>query len=236
MKLKCLIIDDEPIARKVLQEFIEEIDFLELTAQAENPLFAASVIQTNDIDIIFLDINMPKLNGIEFLKSSNPGAQIIITTADAHYAAEAFGLNVLDYLVKPISLARFIKACNKAREACLKTPSSLPRANNHFFVKCNNNIEKVFYEDLLYAEAMLNYVMLHTASRKIMVYVTIKSLEQQLPADVFIKVHKSYIVNINKINSIDGNIISVGNNKITISQNLKEKVIDEIIKDRMIRR
>src|SRR6476469_9413283 len=116
MKLKCIIIDDEPVARKVLQEFVEEIDYLELTGQAENQLKAISLLSKNDIDVIFLDINMPKINGIDFLKSSRTGASIIMTTAYAEYAVEAYGLDVLDYLVKPIAFDRFLKACNKAKE------------------------------------------------------------------------------------------------------------------------
>ena len=239
MKLKCIIIDDEPIARKVLQEFIEEIDYLELTGQAGNPLKAMSLLNNNDIDIIFLDINMPKINGIDFLKNSKLDAHIIMTTAYAEYAVEAYGLDVLDYLVKPISFDRFLKACNKAKEVSeLKWfPSAQPqKVNDHFFIKCDNQIEKVFYQDLLYAEAMLNYVMLYTSSREMMVYITIKSLEEQLPASIFIKVHKSFIVNINKIKSIEGNILDIGNEKITISQSLREKVINEIVKDKMIKR
>ncbi|HMH35106.1 MAG TPA: LytTR family DNA-binding domain-containing protein [Puia sp.] len=239
MKLKCIIIDDEPIARKVLQEFVEEIDFLELAGQAENPLRAMALLQDHDIDIIFLDINMPKINGIDFLKSSKTNASIIMTTAYAEYAVEAFGLDVLDYLVKPIAFDRFLKACNKAKEIreLKKTTAGPPnKIADHFFIKNNNQIEKVFYDDLLYAEAMLNYVMLYTNAKKMMVYVTIKSLEEQLPSDIFIKVHKSFIVNIRKIKSIEGNILDIGNEKITISQNLREKVMNEIVKDKMIRR
>ena len=239
MKLKCIIIDDEPIARKVLQEFIEEIDYLELTGQAENPLKAIPLLNNNAIDIIFLDINMPKINGIDFLKSSNTSANIIMTTAYTEYAVEAFGLDVLDYLVKPIAFDRFLKSCNKAKEIIeLKkiTQVQTNKTNDHFFIKCNNQIEKVFYADLMYAEAMLNYVMLYTNLKKMMVYITIKSLEEQLPAGIFIKVHKSFIVNLNKIKSIEGNILDIGNEKITISQNLREKVINEIVKDKMIKR
>jgi DNA-binding LytR/AlgR family response regulator len=239
MRLKCIIIDDEPIARKVLQEFVEEIEYLELTGQAENPLKAMSLLNDNDIDIIFLDINMPKINGIDFLKSSKTNANIIMTTAYAEYAVEAFGLDVLDYLVKPIAFDRFLKACNKAKELReLKKITQIKpnKTNDHFFIKCNNQIEKVFYEELIYAEAMLNYVMLYTISNKMMVYVTIRSLEEQLPSDIFIKVHKSFIVNIHKIRSIEGNILDIGNEKITISQNLREKVISEIVRDKMIKR
>jgi DNA-binding LytR/AlgR family response regulator len=235
MKLKCIIIDDEPIARKILQEFIEEIDYLELTGQAENPLKAMAFLNDNAIDIIFLDINMPKINGIEFLKNSKINASIIMTTAYTEYAVEAYGLDVLDYLVKPISFERFLKACNKAKET-EKSIKIIPKINDHFFIKCDNQIEKIFFNDLIYAEAMLNYVMLYTNSKKMMVYITIKSLEEQLPAEVFIKVHKSFIVNINKVDSIEGNILNIGNEKITISQNLREKVIKEIVKDKMIKR
>lgn len=239
MKLKCIIIDDEPVARKILQEFIEEIAYLDLIGQAENPLKAISLIDNNDIDIIFLDINMPKVNGIEFLKTSKLNASIIMTTAYAEYAVEAFDLEVLDYLVKPIAFERFLKACNKTKKA--RKIRSIPqdqtiKDDNHFFIKYNNQIEKVFYDDLIYAEAMLNYVMLYTSSKKMMVYVTIKNLEEQLPPAIFIKVHKSFIVNISKVKSIEGNVLNIGNEKITISQSLREKVISEIVRDKMIRR
>ncbi|HEV3324024.1 MAG TPA: LytTR family DNA-binding domain-containing protein [Puia sp.] len=239
MKLKCVIIDDEPIARKVLQEYIEEIDYLELVGQAENPLKAMTLLNAQEIDILLLDINMPKINGIDFLKSSRGDASVIITTAYAEYAVESYGLDVLDYLVKPIGFDRFLKACNKAkdaREAKKSTKGQPQKPDDHFFIKSNNQIEKVFYNDLLYAEAMLNYVMLYTSSKKMMVYVTIKSLEEQLPADLFIKVHKSFIVNISKVKSIEGNILDIGNEKITISQGLREKVVSEIVKDKMIKR
>lgn len=239
MKLKCIIIDDEPIARKILQEFIEEITYLELVGQAENPLKAMTLFNNDVIDIVFLDITMPKINGIDFLKNSTINASILMTTAYAEYAVEAYGLDVLDYLVKPIAFERFLKSCNKAKAIMeLKKPAEIQyvKIDDHFFIKCNNQIEKVLYSDLIYAEAMLNYVMLYTNSKKMIVYITIKSLEEQLPSDVFIKVHKSYIVNIEKVKSIEGNILDIGNEKITISQSLKEKVIAEIVKDRMIKR
>lgn len=239
MKLKCIIIDDEPIARKVLKEFIEDIDFLELTGQAENPLKAASLLNDHPIDLIFLDINMPKINGIDFLKSSATTANIIMTTAYAKYAAEAYDLDVLDYLVKPIAFDRFLKACNKAMKASESKrmlPAQEKKDNDHFFIKCDNQLEKIFYHDLLYAEAMLNYVMLYTSSKKMMVYITIKSLEDQLPSDIFIKVHKSFIVNMMKVKSIEGNMLNIGETKITISQSLRETVIHKIVKDKIIRR
>ena len=237
MKLKCLIVDDEPVARKVLEEFIEDIDWLELAGQAENPLKAMKLLREQEIDILFLDINMPKINGVDFLKSTPTDACVIITTAYAEYAVESYGLDVLDYLLKPIAFDRLLKACNKAKEwRALRQAGGPGKPNDHFFIKSNSQIEKVYYDELIYVEAMLNYVMLYTSAKKMMVYVTIKSLEEQLPSVMFMKVHKSFIVNVNKIKSIEGNILDMGTAKITISQSLREKVINEIVKDKMIRR
>jgi DNA-binding LytR/AlgR family response regulator len=218
---------------------VEEIEYLELKGMAENPLKAMALLNNNDVDILFLDINMPKINGIDFLKSFKSNANIVITTAYPVYAVEAYGLDVLDYLVKPISFERFLKACNKVKEfRDLKNTIHIHSDNqsDHFFIKCDNQIEKVFYNDLLYAEAMMNYVLLYTNSKKMMVYITMKALEEQLPSKTFIKVHKSFIVNISKIKSIEGNILNIGSEKIAVSQNLREKVMNEIIKDKMIRR
>lgn len=239
MKLKCIIVDDEPVARKVLREFVEDIDFLELAGEAESAVLALPLVTGQDIDVVFLDIDMPKISGIDFIKGQNSDASFILTTAYAEYAAEAYGLDVLDYLVKPIAFDRFFKACTKAMEfrglrRLAQTKGQ--RIEDHFFVKCNSQIEKVLYDDLIYVEAMLNYVMLYTASKKMMVYVTIKNLEEQLPSDHFIKVHKSFIVNVGKIRSIEGNVLDVGIGKVAVSQSLRDKVMQEIIKDKMIKR
>ncbi|MDB5122201.1 MAG: DNA-binding response regulator [Mucilaginibacter sp.] len=239
MKLKCIIIDDEPIARKLIEEFIGDIDFLELVGQAENPAKALSLLNDNVVDLIFLDINMPVINGVNFLKSSKNTASVIMTTAYVEHAVEAFSLDVLDYLVKPIPFERFLKACNKAKEIYETKKQIIQLERNpddYFFIKCDNQIEKILYTDLLYAESMLNYVLLYTATKKMIVYITLKSLEEQLPENLFIKVHKSFIVNRDKIKSIEGNMLNIGSEKITISQNLREKVLSEILKDKMIKR
>ena len=239
MTLKCIVVDDEPVARKILREYIDEIDFLECIGEAENPLKAGPLIDLYDVDLLFLDVDMPKINGIDFLKSAKPTPSIIMTTAYPEYAVKAFDLDVLDYLVKPIAFDRFLKACNKAKEragAKRPPPNEPPAVDDYFFIKCDAQIEKIYYRELIYAEAMLNYVMLYTHSKKRMVYITIKSLEEQLPSDIFLKVHKSFIVNVEKVKSIEGNMLDMGIEKITISQNLREKVIAEIIKDNIIKR
>jgi DNA-binding LytR/AlgR family response regulator len=241
MKLNCIIVDDEPVARKLLEEYIEDIDFLQLIGKAENPLKAAVLLNNNKIDLLFLDINMPKMNGIEFLRSSTILPLTIMTTAYTEYAIEGFELDVVDYLVKPFSYERFLKACTKAKEYYeLKNMQTENTGNeldlNYFFIKCNGRIEKILYDELLYVEAMLNYVVLHTEDRKLICYLTIKGIAEQLPDSIFLKVHKSSIVNINKIKSIEGNEINMGKAKVTISQNLHESVMKEILKDKMIKR
>jgi DNA-binding LytR/AlgR family response regulator len=237
--LNCIIIDDEPIARKLLTEYIEETDFLKLVGVAENPLKAIGLINTTNADLIFLDINMPKMNGIEFLRSSNNLPMVIMTTAYGQYALDGFEMDVVDYLVKPFSLERFMKASQKALELkILKQKGAAPEAPSadHFFVKCDGKIERVHYADLLYVEAMANYVTLYTVNDKMIVYLTIKGILEKLPADKFLQVHKSFIVNTGHVKTIEGNMLHVGSTKITIGSNYNEAVMKQVLKDRFIKR
>ena len=240
MKLNCIIVDDEPMARKVLEEYIEDVDFLTLVGKAENPVKAGAVLDANKVDVMFLDINMPRMSGIDFLKSTSKLPLTVMTTAYSEYAVEGFELDVLDYLVKPFSFDRFLKAVTKAKEYIelqnKPVATVIDQTNNYFFTKCNGKIEKVFYDDLFYVEAMLNYIVLHTSDKKMIVYLTIKSISEQLPETLFLKIHKSTIINTSKIKSIEGNEIDMGKAKVTISQNLHDNVIKGILKDRMLRR
>ena len=241
MNLNCIIVDDEPMARKVLEEYIEDINFLQLVGKAENPVKASVLLNNNKIDLMLLDINMPRISGIEFLRNSTVLPMTIMTTAYTEYAIEGFELDVVDYLVKPFSSDRFLKACTKAKEYLELKNKSIENLNiNHihdyFFIKCDGKIEKVIYDELLYVEAMLNYVVLHTESKKMIVYLTIKSIEEQLPKNNFLKIHKSTIVNTTKIKTIEGNQINIGKAKVVISQNLHDNVMKEILKNKMIKR
>ncbi|PWT97428.1 MAG: DNA-binding response regulator [Bacteroidetes bacterium] len=239
MKIKCIIVDDEPVARKILSEFIEEIDYLELIAKLENPLKAASFLSENEVDLIFLDINMPKMSGLEFLRSATKLPPVILTTAYIEFALEGFEWNALDYLVKPFSFERFLKACNRAKEHLnLKNEKISPlRADvDHFYVKANGKIEKVLYDELVYAEARQNYVLLHTESKHLIVYLTLKAIEENLPADIFLRIHKSTIINTNKISSIDGNLVNLQDVQLIISQGLHETVMDKLLKGRLVKR
>jgi DNA-binding LytR/AlgR family response regulator len=238
MKLRCIIVDDEPVARKVLKEYIDDIAFLEVIGEADNALKAQPLLDKESVDLMFLDINMPKLTGLEFLRTSTSLPMVIITTAYTEHALDGFTLDVMDYLVKPFSFERLLKACNKAKDyhqLRLKA-DKVGGSEDYFFVKCNGRIEKVFYDELLFIEASLNYVTLHTVNSRMIVYLTIKGIIECLPADRFIKVHKSYIVNLQKISSIEGNIVHIGKAEIPISQNNQEEVMKLILKDRMLKR
>ena len=254
MLLKAIIVDDEPVARKVLREYIEDIDYLELAGMAEHPLKADALMAEGKVDLLFLDINMPKLSGIEFLRASRGGeAQplVIITTAYAEYALDGFDLDVVDYLVKPISFERFLKACQKARARQterLRKPDEPPgqrgangpaggrQPADHFFVKCGDSLEKIVYGELLYVEAMMNYVVLHTVNRKLIAYLTLKGILSQLPAHVFVQVHKSFVVNREFVSSIRGNVLQLGTAAVPVSQHFYEAAMQEILKDRILKR
>ena len=238
MKLTCLIIDDEPVARKGIEEYITEVDFLELVAQCENPLKAGRYLNEQTIDLIFLDIHMPKLSGIEFLKGLRNPPLVIFTTAYSDYALEGYSLDVVDYLMKPIPFERFLKAAQKAFEVhqLKKLSAEHKTHSDYFFVKCDSKFEKVNYVDVRYVESLQNYVIIHTPSKKLVTYMTLSSLENQLPKDQFLKVHKSFIVSIAGIKAIDGNEILIGESRIPISRNLKDQVINRIIGNNLFRR
>ena len=239
MTLNCIIIDDEPIARKLLTEYIEETDFLLLVGVAENPLKATGLIDDREVDLIFLDINMPKMNGLDFLRSANNLPMVIMTTAYGQYALDGFEMAVIDYLVKPFSLERFLKATQIALELkTLKQKKQVAEPVNadHFFVKCDGKIERLSYDEVIYIEAMANYVVIYTVTNKLIVYLTIKGLLEKLPEEKFVQVHKSYIVNMSKVNTIEGNTLHLGYIKITIGLSFTDNVMHRLLKGRFLKR
>ncbi len=239
MMLNCVIIDDEPIARKLLQEYIEETDFLRLVGAAENPLKIAGLLAVQDVDLIYLDINMPKMTGMEFLRSTPNLPMVILTTAYEQYALEGFEMAVIDYLVKPFSLERFLKGSRKALEYKLlkdrQHPNNDPNAE-YIFVKSDGKLERVILDELVSIQAMANYVILHTTKGRLIVYLTIKGILENLPQEKFMQVHKSYIVNLNKVNSINGNIIYLGNEQAPIGHSYSDAVMDKLLKGRFLKR
>lgn len=239
MKLKCLIIDDEPVARKGIAEYVAEIDFLELIAQCENALKATSFLHQHNIDLIYLDIQMPKMSGIDFLKNLKHPPLVIFTTAFSDYAIEGYALDVVDYLVKPIPFDRFFRASQKAYEIMrLKRIAEEKIAEvDYFFIKCDNKYEKVYFEEVLYIEALQNYVVIYTRDhKKFITYITMTGMEQQLPNDRFLKVHKSYIVGLTHIRAVDGNDLVIGEKRIPMSRHLKETALNKVMGNRLFKR
>lgn len=238
MSIRCVIIDDEPLARKGLCEYINETNFLSLQGEFDSPLKAADLITSGTAQLLFLDIEMPRISGLDFFKTLIHPPPVIFTTAYPKYALEGFEVNALDYLVKPFSFDRFYKAAMKAKEfyEVRESNQQEEKGSDYFFIKADQKLVKIFFDDILYAEALQNYVVIHTAARKYMTYLTFKSVEDYLSSDKFLKVHKSYIVAASKIDSIEAGDIRIGQIHIPISRNQKEEVMEKLLKNRFLKR
>jgi DNA-binding LytR/AlgR family response regulator len=238
MSIRCIIIDDEPLARKGLREYISDTNFLRLEGEFDSPLKAADLISNGTAQLLFLDIEMPRISGLDFFKTLVHPPPVIFTTAYPQYALEGFEVNALDYLVKPFSFERFLKAAMKAKEYYEFRDTNQKEAvdSDFFFIKADNKLIKIFFEDILYVEALQNYVTIHTTGKKYVTYLTFKSVEDYLPPEKFLKVHKSYIVAASKIDSIEAGDIRIGHVHIPISRNQKEDVMDKLLKNRFLKR
>lgn len=235
--LTCIIIDDEPIARKGLKEYMSDVEFLQLKGEFDNPVKAMDLLIKEPVDLLFLDIQMPRMTGLELIRSLPHPPMVIFTTAYTQYAVDGFELNAVDYLLKPFSFDRFLKAVVKARsqaEAAGKGPS--PAEADYFYVKSDNRLVKINYQDVLFAEALQNYVAIHTTQKKYITYLTFHSIEEHLPSARFLKTHKSYIVAIDKIESIEGNEIRIGAHHIPISRTEKEAVMEKLLQNKFLKR
>lgn len=243
MVLKCVIIDDEPLARECISNYIEAVDFLQLVGVGSNPIDLTQLLNEHTIDLIFLDIHMPVMSGIDFLKIAHNPPMVIITTAYPTYALEGFQLDVMDYLVKPITFNRFFHAINKARDyqslLAKATPNEVvapqPKAD-YFFIKCDYRYERIYFADILHVEAMQNYVTIFTTKGKYITLLNLKSVEQNLDSQSFIRVHKSYIVSIPRIETIENNEIIIQAYRIPISRHYREQVIEKVVNDKLWKR
>ncbi len=234
--LNCVIIDDEPLAREGMANYVNEIDFLQLKGTCVNPVELVTLLGRQPVDLLFLDIQMPKMDGIEFLKITQQPPMVIITTAFPGYALESFQLNVLDYLLKPITFDRFFKAANKARDyhqLLAKAGQHNSQAADYCFIKCGNKFEKIYFKDILYIQGLQNYVAICTHKCKYLTLLNLKQLEQNLDGRAFIRVHKSYIVAIDKIDSIEANEIFIQSYRIPISRNYREQVIKQVVASKL---
>jgi len=234
MNIRCMIVDDEPLAREGMERLVNDTGIFELAAVCNNALEANKILTHEKIDLMFLDIQMPGMRGIDFLKTLQIRPLVILTTAYPNFALEGFELNVLDYLVKPITPERFLKAVNRAKEILeSKEDQNATGKNDFFFIRSASNFEKVFFSDILFIEAAQNYMTIHTEKGKLMALLTIKSLEDQLPARNFLRIHKSYIISLEKVTSLRGNEVVIGAHKIPIGKNYKDDLL-KIVNDRLI--
>lgn len=242
MKLKCIAVDDEPLALDIIEDYVSKVPFLELVKRTENAIEALQLVQAGGIDLVFLDIQMPELTGIQFLKIAGDKAKFILTTAYSQYALESYDLNVSDYLLKPIAFDRFYKAADKVLKLCEKdevAPTLTPEpvaapvlapVQDFIFVKTEHKIQKVELEDVMYIEGLKDYISIFTKAERVITLQNMKKMEETLPKGAFIRVHKSYIISIDKIDSIERSRIAIGDKVIPIGDTYREgffKLIDK---------
>ncbi|MFD3000711.1 LytR/AlgR family response regulator transcription factor [Pontibacter toksunensis] len=242
MKLRCMIVDDEPLALDVLETFIERLDSLELVCRCHNAVEAYDCLQEEHIDLMFLDIQMPKLTGIDFLKSLAHPPKVIFTTAYRDYAVEGFELNVVDYLLKPIAFERFLKAVSKVSAAeqpipvnpvpspeSVPAPVAVPSSNDYkeafIYLKADKKMVKVMLSDILYIESLKDYIRVKTETKEIISYQKISFLEEKLPTDKFLRIHRSFIVALDKIQAFSASAVDVGKSEIPIGRFYKNEVL-----------
>ncbi|MBF0760462.1 response regulator transcription factor [Dysgonomonas mossii] len=226
MTLKCIIIDDEPLAIDLLKSYVLKTSYLELVGTFNSALSAISTINERQIDLLFLDINMPQINGLEFSKTIHASTRIIFTTAYDQYAVEGFRVNALDYLLKPINYTDFLQATNKALE-WFKL-ANISHSTTSIFIKSGYRMEKIDFDNILYIENQKDYVKFHLENQKepISSLMSMQSLEEKLPSNLFMRVHRSFIVNLKKIKTIERNCIVFGKEYIPVSESYKNKFMD----------
>ena len=233
METKAIIIDDEPLARNVIREYSKKIPSLNIVGECEDAISAHQMLQNKKIDLIFLDINMPKLSGIEFLKTLKNPPLVIFTTAYSEYAMDGYELNVIDYLKKPYSFERFCKACFRAEELLILKQSAhktegIETPNDFIFIKSDKKTIKVNIADIFYVEGLGDYIKIYVGDKKLVTNLSMKKIENLLPLNQFYRIHKSFIVSINKIESIEGNMVKIHNTKIPVGNSYRQNFMNHI--------
>lgn len=221
-KIKCIIVDDEPLAISLLEQYVQKIPFLELVFSTENPIEALEFIQNNHSDLIFLDIQMPELTGINFMKIVGTKQKYVLTTAYSEYALEGYEHNIVDYLLKPVSFERFLKSAIKAQERF-----SFQEEDAHFFVKSSGQQHRINFNEILYIESIKDYVNIRTISEEYIVLDTLKSMENQL-SEKFVRIHKSFIINLDKIKSIGAKKLLLSEQEIPIGDSYRANLLEKL--------
>ncbi|MBR5983249.1 MAG: response regulator transcription factor [Bacteroidales bacterium] len=236
--MKCIIVDDEPLAREGMRMNIEELDNLELVGEFASAAEASKFLLKNKVDLMFLDVEMPGTNGIDFLKNLDNPPMVILTTAYPQYAVEAYELDVVDYLVKPIKFERFVRSVAKADEIMKMSASPCifdAYEDKFIFIKSDRKYVKVNFDDLLFIEGLKDYVIIHATHGKYMTAMNVKTIFNKLPENIFFRVSKSYIVNVNHIDDIDGAYINIKGNQVPIGRSYRDSFVD-YINTRLLRR
>lgn len=222
--IKCLVVDDEPLGRDVLEKYISNTPALELTGVCRDGFEANQFIQNNEIDIIFLDINMPKLSGLSFVRTLHNAPKIVFVTAYPEYAVEGFEVSAVDYLVKPVSVERFMKAVNKVIEIIKNEKED----KDSIFIKVDKKLVKVELNDIYFIEAYGDFLKVHTAEKSMIISETMKGFEERLPGRKFLRIHKSYIINLDKIDFIESSQVKIKNEFLPIGATYKEEFTKRI--------
>jgi two-component system LytT family response regulator len=237
LNISCLIVEDEPLARNLITEYVSKVPYLNLVKACSGPLEAMEVLRANPVDLLFLDVQMPELTGIAFLKSLQKKPLVILTTAYSEYAIEGYELDITDYLLKPITFERFLKAVDKVNQRLSGTQVTTEKpaevAPDFIFVKDGTKLVKIRWNDILYVEGLKDYVTIHTRTQKVISLQRLKVLEEQLPADKFIRVHNSFIVALDAIDSVHKDKIQIGQAQVPIGDTYK-KSFREFIEGRQI--
>lgn len=236
--IKCLVVDDEPLARNSIIDFIEKIDFLEVVGSCASALEASEYIQKGQVDLLFLDINMPYLSGLEFLDSLDRPPMAIFTTAYSEHALEGYRLQIVDYLLKPITFQRFYQASLKAQQLyslTFATKQQTP-ADTFLYIRQEDGFQKISWADILYIEGMQNYAKLHFKNQVLIIHQTMISLEETLPKEKFFRIHKSFLVNIDHIDSIAGGRMSINGKQLPISRTRRELLLKEVVYKNLLSR
>ncbi|NIF05745.1 response regulator transcription factor [Chryseobacterium sp. Tr-659] len=236
-KMKCLIIDDEPLARFHLKELAGQIDFLVVEGTCATALEADTIVKEKEIDLLFLDINMPYLTGLEFLEQLENPPLCILTTAYSEYALEGFRLQVVDYLLKPIAFNRFYQAVNKAQQQFIiseKLKKNTSLDDPFLYVRQSDTFIKVSWVDILYIESMQNYTKLHFKDKFLVIHQTMKAIEESLPSDHFFRIHKSYLINITHIDMISGGRLFINKTELPISRSRKDELLNQVVYKKLI--
>ena len=234
-KITCIVVDDEPIAREGMESYISRVAFLDLVGMYKNAVEASSVLIDKKIDLIFLDIHMPLLTGIEFLRDLHKPPKVIFTTAYREYALEGFDLQASDYLLKPISFSRFLKAVNMVRESIV-TGEIEPVKDDHFYVKEDGKIVKVLVKEVLWIEGVKDYIFIHTSSSRLMVLSSMKAAEEKLNNQSFMRIHRSHIINTQYVDALEGNLIHIGKHRIPVSKQYKSDLLQRVVGNKLWRR